>query len=101
MFPISRCSKCSWQNGSRLNSIPEQVQVMEGRSTLFCTDPYTEGALTRGMNNGQLSWIADVIWGIADRVPRDVCVRARRWDEIPSSTAGASQLGAVSWGAGL
>jgi type I restriction enzyme M protein len=44
-------------------------------------EPLAEGAAT-GMSNGDLNWIANFIWGIADDVLRDLYVRGKYRDVI-------------------
>ena len=39
------------------------------------------------MGNGDLNWIANYIWGIADDVLRDLYVRGKYRDVIPPMTA--------------
>jgi len=39
------------------------------------------------MEQGQLNWVANFIWGIADDVLRDLYVRREYLDVIPTPTA--------------
>src|SRR5713226_4367283 len=75
--PSTHCLSCSRPSmPSGLISYPGTVRLCQARCRVYCVG---EG---KNMSNGDLGWITNFIWRIADEVLRDLYVRGKYRDVI-------------------